>query len=72
MQNGITYIQDNSGTIEAVKVPIKVWNNLQNQIKKQKQLLNLKRDLTQALKEVGEMQNGNRKEVTLAEFLNEL
>lgn len=56
----------------AVQLPISQWTRLMNKITKYEQMLKIKSDLTQALKEVKKMRGGKIKKQSFQDFLNEL
>jgi hypothetical protein len=72
MVNDILYVNDTSGVVTAVQIPIDTWYNLQSEIKKYKQVLKVKNDLSTSFKQVELMRKGKQKKQSMDEFLNEL
>ena len=72
MTDEILYLNDNSGTITAVQIPINKWKDLLNEINRYKQMFNLKNDLTDAFKQVELMRSGKIQKQSMEDFLNEL
>jgi hypothetical protein len=72
MTDEILYLNDNSGTITAVQIPINKWEDLLNEINRYKQMFNLKNDLTDAFKHVELMRSGKIQKQSMDDFLNEL
>lgn len=72
MQNEILYLNDISGAVTAVQIPIAKWENLQNEMERYRQLFNLKNDLSDAFKQVELLSSGKLKKQSMKEFLSEL
>lgn len=72
MTDEILYLNDNSGTVTAVQIPINKWEDLLNEINRYKQMFNLKNDLTDAFKQVELMRSGKIQKQSMEDFLNEL
>lgn len=72
MELNVQYVTNKKGRATAVQVPIKDWKLLMDDYAKTKQFAKLKKDLTEAVKEIEEIKAGKKKVVTLNEFLHEL
>ena len=69
----VQYITDEKGKQTAVIVPIEEWKELKAEHEKLLNKLEILSGLQEALKEVQEIKQGNRKKGrTLGEFLNEM
>ncbi len=72
MSNEILYLNDISGAVTAVQIPIANWENLQNEMKRYRQMFNLKNDLSEAFKQVELLSSWKLKKQSMKEFLSEL
>jgi len=72
MKIAIQYLNDSSGNINAVQVPVAEWNKMVAKIRKYEQMLKIKSDLMEAFEEVEMLRRSKAKKQTLTDFLNEL
>ena len=72
MKLSVQYLNDTNGNINAVQIPLTEWKSLMNILKKYKQTLKVKYDLTEAFEQVKKMREGKIKKQTLSDFLNEI
>lgn len=71
MQLHLQYLTDSAGAKTAVLIPFKEWEMLTDDYKHLQQCDNLKTELTDAFSEIAEIEKGNKKAITLQEFLHE-
>jgi len=67
----VQYLTNEQGVKTAVMIPINEWSSLMKDYLKLKQTITLKKELKSGLKELIEINEGKKREVTLIEFLNE-
>jgi hypothetical protein len=72
MRLTVQYLNDPSGQLKAIQLPIADWDKLMNKLSKYEQILKIKSDLTEAFAEVKKIRNGKLKKQTLSDFLKEL
>lgn len=72
MKLSVQYLNDPSGQLRAIQLPISDWGKLMNRLTKYEQILKLKSDLTEAFSEVKKMRSGKLKKQSLSDFLKEL
>ena len=72
MKIELQYVNDSSGKIQSVQVPITDWEKLMSKLKKYEQTLKIKTDLKDAFQEVAQLRKSKVKKQTLKDFLNEL
>lgn len=68
----IDYITDEEGNQKAVIISIEEWNKFKNENLKLKKKLNLLSGVKDAFQEIEEIKKGNKKSITLSEFLNKV
>ena len=72
MKLQINYLNDQNGKLQAVQLPIAEWEKLQEKVLFYEQKLNLRQDLSEAFKDVANMQKGKKPKQELTDFLNEI
>jgi len=72
MNVNIQYLTDSKGNRTAVQIPYENWIELLEENQKLRQLLKLKKDLTEAFQEVENHQKGKKSLPSLDELINEL
>jgi NADH dehydrogenase FAD-containing subunit len=72
MKITLQYVNDSSGKIQSVQVPVTEWEKLMAKLKKYEQTLKIKTDLKDAFEEVAQLRKSKAKRQTLKDFLNEL
>lgn len=72
MKIALQYVNDSSGKIQSVQVPVTDWERLMAKLKKYEQTLKIKTDLKDAFEEVAQLRKSKAKKQTLNDFLNEL
>ena len=72
MKIALQYVNDSSGKIQSVQVPLTDWEKLMGKLKKYEQTLKIKTELKDAFQEVAELRKSKAKKQTLKDFLNEL
>ncbi len=72
MKIEVQYVNDSSGTIQAVQLPITEWEKVLTKLKTYEQILKIKSDLKEAFQQVDLLKKGKNKKQTLTAFLNEL
>jgi asparagine synthetase A len=72
MKIALQYVNDSSGKIQSVQVPVSDWEKLMAKLKKYEQTLKVKNDLKDAFQELAALRKSKSKGQTLKEFLNEL
>ena len=65
----LQYIVDNSGQKTSVVVPVKAWEDLNNNYQKLKNKLNILNSISEGLNEVQQAKKTGRKLQTLKDFL---
>jgi hypothetical protein len=68
----INYLSDTKGNTTAVLLPIQVWKQFIGDYNKLNQYARMKNSLSEAFREVQEIEQGKRKAIPFLEFLNEL
>lgn len=68
----INYLSDAKGNTTAVLLPIQVWKQFIGDYNKLSQYARMKNSLSDAFREVQEIEQGKRKAITFREFMNEL
>lgn len=66
----VQYLVDDSGKKTAVLISIEEWQSLVDQLERYRQQEELKRQISAGLKDVKEMKKGEKKLMTLKEFLD--
>ncbi len=69
MPEALKYIVDNTGQKTSVLVPVKVWENLNNNYQKLQNKLNILNSISEGLNEVKQVKKTGRKLQTLKDFL---
>ena len=72
MKIALQYVNDSSGKIQSVQIPLTDWEKLMGKLKKYEQTLKIKTELKDAFQEVAELRKSKAKKQTLKDFLNEL
>lgn len=72
MKININYLNDQDGNLKAVQVPISDWQKLQEKLHYYEQKLKIRNDLTEAFKDVAQMQQDKKPKQSLTDFLDEL
>jgi len=72
MKLAIQYLNDGSGNVQAIQMPVGEWKKVMTKLRKYEQMLKMKTDLTQAFAEVDKLKKSKKKKQTLTDFLNEL
>ena len=72
MKLQIQYLTNESGNPTAVQIPIKEWNRYKKKFSEYENLVRFKIGLRNAFEEFEEIKKGEKKAVTLTEFLDEL
>jgi asparagine synthetase A len=72
MKIALQYVNDSSGKVQSVQVPVSDWEKLMAKLKKYEQTLKIKTDLKDAFREVAQLSKSKAKKQTLKDFLNEL
>jgi len=72
MKLDVEYLNDASGKVKAIQVPVKDWNRMLDKLKEYEPALQLKSDLHEAMAEVKKLTLSRKRKQTLDEFLNEL
>lgn len=72
MKIALQYVNDSSGKIQSVQVPVSDWEKLMTKLKKYEQTLKIKSDLKDAFQELAALKKSKSKAQTLKEFLDEL
>ena len=67
----IQYVTDQDGNKQAVLIPIKEWQHLQNELKSLREYLQLRDNLSRAFIEMKEIRNGKLPKTSLKSFLDE-
>lgn len=68
----LTYVTDEAGQRQAVQIPYDQWLVLQKELEGYLQEEKLRQSLTEAFRDIADMEAGRKPKVTLAEFLDEL
>lgn len=68
----LTYVTDEAGQRQAVQIPYDQWLVLQKELQGYLQEEKLRQSLTEAFRDIAEMEAGRKPKVTLNEFLDEL
>ena len=71
MPTPLKYIVDDTGQKTSVLVPVKIWEDLNNNYKKLEQKLKILNGIQQGLLEVNQTKKSGRKLQTMKEFLSE-
>ena len=71
MQLHIQYLTNATGAKTAVQIPFKEWEVLAAEYKHLQQYDSMKTKFADAFNEIDEIENGNKKFVSLKEFLHE-
>jgi PHD/YefM family antitoxin component YafN of YafNO toxin-antitoxin module len=66
----VQYLVDDSGKKTAVLISIEEWQSLVEQLERYRQQEELKRQISAGLKDVRKMKKGEKKLMTLKEFLD--
>ena len=69
MPDALKYIVDDSGHKTSVLVPVKVWEDLNNNYQKLQKKLNILNSISEGLNEVQQSKKTGRKLQTLKDFL---
>jgi hypothetical protein len=72
MKIALQYVNDSSGKLQSVQVPLTDWEKLMAKLKNYEQTLKIKTDLKDAFQEVAHLRKSKAKKQTLNDFLNEL
>jgi hypothetical protein len=72
MKIALQYVNDSSGKLQSVQVPLTDWEKLMAKLKNYEQTLKIKTDLKDAFQEVAQLRKSKAKKQTLNDFLNEL
>jgi hypothetical protein len=72
MKLDVEYLNDASGKVRAVQVPIKDWKKVLDKLREYELALQLKSDLQEAMTEVKKLNMSKKRLQTLGEFLNEI
>ena len=72
MKLSVQYLNDQEGATQAVQIPIKEWKKLIKKLNAYEEALKVKSDLSEALSQVKQMQEGKIKKQSLSSFLDEL
>ena len=72
MKIALQYVNDSSGKLQSVQVPLTDWEKLMAKLKNYEQTLKIKTDLKDAFQEVAQLRKSKAKKQTLNYFLNEL
>ena len=72
MKLSVQYLNDQEGATQAVQIPIKEWKKLIKKLNAYEEALKVKADLSEALSQVKQMQEGKIKKQSLSSFLDEL
>ena len=72
MKLQINYVTNEKGNTTAVLIPIKDWKQHQKKFLEYEKLAKFKLGIKDAFREIEEIKKGNKKGVTLKEFLDEL
>ena len=67
----VQYLTDNKGSKTAVQIPFKEWTKFIEEYNHFKQYSKLKKSIKDAFQEIKQIENGDAKEISLNEFLNE-
>ena len=67
----IQYLTDDKGTKTAVQIPFKEWTKFIEDYNHFRRYSKLKIGIKDAFQEIKQIENGNVKEISLSEFLNE-
>ncbi len=69
MPEALKYIIDNTGQKTSVLIPVKVWEDLNNNYQKLQNKLNILNSISEGLNEVKQVKKTGRKLQTLKDFL---
>jgi hypothetical protein len=72
MKIALQYVNDSSGKLQSIQVPLTDWEKLMAKLKNYEQTLKIKTDLKDAFQEVAQLRKSKAKKQTLNDFLNEL
>lgn len=72
MKLQINYVTNEKGNPTAVLIPIKEWKQYQKKFSDYEKIAKFRLGIKNAFKEISEINKGNKKAVTLREFLDEL
>jgi hypothetical protein len=70
MKAAVKYLNDSSGKIKIVQLPLTEWKKVLAKIQKYEQVLKIKSDLKEAYYEVKNLSKTKAKKQTLREFIN--
>lgn len=68
----LTYITDEAGQRQAVQIPYDQWLVLQKELQGYMQEAEMRKSLTEAFRDIADMEAGHKPKVSLEEFLDEL
>jgi hypothetical protein len=72
MKIPVQYVNDEDGNVKAIQVSITEWKKVLTKLKKYKQALSLKANLSVAFEQVSQLRKTRGSKETLKEFLNGL
>jgi hypothetical protein len=70
MRLKLQYLTDEKGDKSAVQIPIKEWIIFMREVEKYRKYTNFYKGIENAMKEVYNIEKGNKKPQSLSEFLN--
>ena len=72
MKLAIQYLNDAKGNVKAIQLPLLEWEKILSELNKAKQLLKIKSDIEEAMKQVVALKKAKTKKKTLSDFIDEL